>query len=212
MKKIHNIKNIIFDLGAVVLDIDFEKTINAFKKLGIKDFENIFTKAKQDKIFDEFERGELSDSQFREALRTLVGANLSEQQIDDAWNAIIIDFREEYIDLLRKVKNNYYTFLLSNTNSIHFKVYNNLLKKYGILDISELFHKVYLSYKIGMRKPERRIFQYLIEDSNLNPSETLYIDDTYSYLCEAKSLGINTVHFLPNMKLTDLFTDKGFLF
>jgi len=207
-----HIQYIIFDLGAVVLNIDFSLTINAFKNIGIKDFDNIFTQARQDEFFDYFESGKLSPEQFRDKLRKLTDINLQDKAIDDAWNAMIIDFDKDNIDLLKKVKLNYFTCLLSNTNAIHEPVYNSLLLPYGINHISELFHKAYLSHKIGMRKPEERIFSYVINDSKLIPQKTLYIDDTDYYLPVAERFGINTLHFSKGMRLTDLFSKEGYLF
>ncbi len=206
-----NIKYIIFDLGAVVLDIDYELTIKAFKNYGIKDFDNVYTQLKQDKLFDDFDRGDITSEQFRDRLRKLTNFNLSDQQIDNAWNALILDFDKQNIDLLNKIKANYFICLLSNTNAIHTPAYNVLLKPFGFSHISELFHKTYLSHEIGMRKPEEEIFKHVIKNSKLIPQQTLYIDDTAYYLPVAEKFGINTIHFSRNMKLRDLFDESGFI-
>lgn len=206
-----NIKSIIFDLGAVVLDIEYELTINAFKDYGIKDFDNVYTQLKQNNLFDDFDRGDISPKDFRDGLRRLTGFNLTDNQIDEAWNALILDFDKTNIDLLNKVKNNYFICLLSNTNAIHTPAYNKLLKPFGYNHISELFHKTYLSHEIGMRKPEKIIFQHVINDSCLIPNQTFYIDDTEFYLPVAEKFGIITKHFSKGMKLIELFNEEGFL-
>jgi len=211
MNNYKGIKNIIFDLGVVILDIDFNRTVNAFKSYGIKDFENVFTRAAQADIFDSFERGELSPQEFRNGLREITGMDMTDELINKAWNDIIIGFPPENIKLLEKAKQNYCTCLLSNTNAIHFPVYNALLKPYGYNHISEMFDKIYLSHEVGMRKPEARIFELVISDNNLNPSDTLYIDDTYDYMPTAETLGLITFHLKDSIKLAELFNREGVL-
>ncbi|MDR4987474.1 MAG: hypothetical protein RG741_01385 [Bacteroidales bacterium] len=115
----NTVKNIIFDLGGVLLNIDYGLTIAAFKKLGVEDFDGFFTQAAQHKVFDRFDTGHVTPGEFRDRLRRLSGLNLSDRQIDDAWNAMLLDMPADRIKLLQKVRRNYRIFLLSNTNAIH---------------------------------------------------------------------------------------------
>ncbi|RPH31170.1 MAG: HAD family phosphatase [Bacteroidales bacterium] len=190
-----NIKNIIFDLGGVILNIDYHLTIDAFKKLGFENFDEIFTQAKQMGIFDQLDKGLVTPDKFRDGVRELSGKPFTNQQIDEAWNAMLLNFPVHRLELIEKIHTQYRTFLLSNTNQIHYEVYNNdLYNVYGVRDLSHFFEKVYYSHQIHMRKPDREAFQIILDENNLNAEETLFIDDTEQHIVGAKVLGINTYH------------------
>ena len=198
------IKNIIFDLGVVLLNLDFQKTMTAFKNLGISNIEEVFTRYNQLGFFDDFEKGLISPEEFREEIRKILKTKVTDEQIDEAWNAMILDFPVDRINFVLECRNTYRTFLLSNTNAIHFHVYNNQIKeKYKINNLSDLFEKAYYSYRVGLRKPGKEIFELLINENSLNPQETLFIDDAPQHIATAHSLGIKTFHFVPPAKLND---------
>ncbi len=187
-----NIKNIIFDLGGVILNIDYHLTIEAFKKLGFENIETLYTQAKQTGIFDQLDMGLITPDKFRAGLRELSGKPFADQQIDDAWNAIILDFPFFRLELLAKIHSQYRTYLLSNTNQIHFEVYNQILHKtFGVKDLSCFFEKEYYSHQIHMRKPDKEAFQIILDENKINPEETLFIDDTEQHIEAAKKFGIN---------------------
>ncbi len=188
------IKSIIFDLGGVILNISYEKTIHAFKKLGVNDFENFFTQAAQVRLFDRFDTGDISPNEFRNQLRKLSGTNIPDKQIDDAWNAMLLDLPSNRIKLLEEVRKNYRTFLLSNTNAVHYPVYMNYMKEnHGINDLSALFEKQYLSFELGMRKPNRDIFERVMQENNLSSEETLFIDDSRQHVYGAREAGLQAL-------------------
>src|SRR6185436_4669476 len=120
-RTMRDFKNIIFDFGGVIIDIDYHRTIEAFKQLGIKNFEEQYSKLKQSDLFDSLEKGTITSGVFHDRIRTISGLSLTDSQIDDAWNAILIDLPEENINFLKGLKNKYRIFLLSNTNEIHEK-------------------------------------------------------------------------------------------
>ncbi|MFO8067318.1 MAG: HAD family phosphatase [Bacteroidales bacterium] len=187
-----SIKNIIFDLGGVILNVDYHKSINKFKSLGIADFEKLFTQAKQNKLFDLLDTGEISPEGFRDKIREYGNTNLTDNQIDEAWNAMLLDLPKERIELLQKVKKKYRTFLLSNTNAIHYPEYMRYMKsEFGVENLSELFEKEYLSHEIGMRKPNTETFTHITREQGLNPQETLFIDDTKQHVEGARKAGLN---------------------
>ncbi len=186
-----NIQNIIFDLGGVLLNISYQRTINAFKDLGITNFDNLFTQAKQSNLFNRLETGTIAPSEFREQLRQISGMSLNDQQIDHAWNAMLLDLPLNRINLLEKVRKNYRTFLLSNTNAIHYPVYNAYMEEeFGFPDLAHLFEKEYLSYRTGMRKPDVGIFDLVIKENRLKPHETLFIDDSQQHVYGARKAGL----------------------
>jgi len=198
------IKNIIFDLGVVLLNIDFQKTMAAFKNLGIENIDEIFSGYSQSGFFDDFEKGVISPEEFREEIRKLLDSEVSDEHIDKAWNAMILDFPVERINFIMGCRNNYRTFLLSNTNAIHFPVYNKQFQeRFLIDDFSELFEKAYYSYRHGLRKPDKEIFELVIKENSLIPEETLFIDDSPQHIATATSLGIKTFLFVPPATLKD---------
>lgn len=190
---INNYKNIIFDLGGVILNIDYILTEKAFSKIGISDFKTMFSQAQQTHLFDKYEKGFISSDDFRTELKKYLLEKTSNGNIDTAWNAMLLDLPKERIEFLKKTKLTHRTFLLSNTNDIHIEEINSYLnKEFKLSDLSSLFEKMYLSYKIGMRKPDAEIFEFVLGENNLKPNETLFIDDSIQHIEAAKKLGIAT--------------------
>lgn len=188
---INNYKNIIFDLGGVILNVDYTLTVKAFSKLGVSDFDTMFSQARQTKLFDNYEKGFISSDEFRAEIKKYLPKNETDQTIDHAWNAILLDLPQERLDLLKKIRASHRTFLLSNTNDIHVRTINKYLQKeFAIPDLSGFFDKVYFSYEIGMRKPDREIFEFILKENDLVPEETLFIDDSVQHVEAAKKLNI----------------------
>ncbi len=190
-----NAKHIIFDLGGVILNINYQLTIDAFKKLGIVNFEALFTQAEQIGLFDQMDTGEISPQEFRHNIRKLASMPLSDEAIDDAWNALLLDLPPIRINLLKRVKEHYQTFLLSNTNAIHMKSYNQMLQNtFGLKNLSSFFNKEYYSHLIHMRKPHAEAFEIILRENDLQPHETIFIDDSIQHVEGAKKLGILAYH------------------
>ena len=189
-----NIKNIIFDYGNVIFSIDFRKAQEAFKQLGIADTDAFFGHRQQDQIFDKFDRGEVTEDEFRQYVREKIGnPAITDQQITNAWNSLLLGIAPGNHDLLLKLKEKYRTFLLSNINAIHYTYIMNYLKTdFGFDDNEHLFEKTYYSHLVGKRKPELHIFEQVMAENNLKPEETLFIDDSPQHLEAAKQLGIHT--------------------
>lgn len=201
-----NFKAIIFDLGGVILDIDYEATINAFKELGKENFEELYTQANQTKLFDRFETGMISPDEFRDEIRNYLGYDLEDGMIDDAWNALLGDLPEERIELLRKLKKDYPIYLFSNTNDIHYHEFRKIIRNtFGKTDILEdIFKKTYYSHLVGKRKPNADAFQLVLNEQGLKANETLFIDDSIQHIEGAKELGLQTIH-LVDKEITELF-------
>jgi putative hydrolase of the HAD superfamily len=186
-------KNIIFDLGGVLLNIDYSVLIRSFSCIGLEHFEEHFSQAQQEKFFDLYEKGLISSAEFTQRLKNHCKPGTTDKDIEDAWNSMLFDLPEERMALLKKLKNTHRIFLLSNTNEIHMNWINNyLLKDFNIPDFKDCFEKVYLSYQIKMRKPDVEIFELVINENDLLPNETLFIDDSLQHLESAKKLGIQT--------------------
>ena len=203
------IRTIIFDFGGVVIDIDYVRPIKKYKKYGINDFETRFSKATQDGFFQKMELGRVSNDAFIAEIRSISGKNLTHLEIISAWNSIIVGYQKKRIELLSKVKKNYSTILLSNTNALHIeeamKLYNQDFQK----PFSDLFHKIYWSYEIGMRKPDRKIFEFVLKQNHTFAYEALFIDDSIQHIEAAQTLGIKTLHLKDEMDMLDLFEENG---
>jgi putative hydrolase of the HAD superfamily len=195
-------KNIIFDLGGVLLDLDFQQTINAFEKLGFKNFETMFSQFKADALFEKLETGNISEADFYTALKKRTETDITNQQIEHAWNALILNFRTASLDFLEKLSANYKIYLLSNTNNIHLKYFKQqFTKETGKPLLDAYFIKAWYSNEIGLRKPNEDIFEFVLHEENLKAAETLFVDDTLINIETAQKLGLKTHHLLPTERI-----------
>ena len=195
------IKNIIFDLGGVILDVDYNKTVDAFRQAGIDTFGSLYSKQKQELLFDRFEKGEISAEAFRQVIKELNPA-LHDAAIDQAWNSMILETPPERMDFLKSLGAGYNLFLLSNTNEIHIPAFTRYYDgTYGKNYFNSLFKKVYLSSQMGMRKPDAEIFNYVISQNNLKKNETLFIDDSSQHITGALQTGLHAVLLPPGEKI-----------
>lgn len=184
-----HIKNIIFDLGEVILNIDFEASERKFRSLGIDNFNEFYSKARQISLFDRLEEGKISPEVFRNEIRILTSKPLTDDDIDKSWNSMILDFPRKRIRFLERLMTNYRIFLLSNTNKIHFEYFSKKFRNEYGYEFSRLFEKTYYSFEAGLRKPDKKMFLKIIQENLLLPSETLYIDDMEIHIKAAKELG-----------------------
>ncbi len=206
------IKNIIFDFGGVILDIDPQLTINEFIKLGYSKENKLDGKDFYQKVIHKFEKGIFTPEVFRNKLRDYLHMDLSDQQIDDAWNALLFDIPRERIEVIEKVKQNYPIYLLSNSNEIHYDLYvRDLQLRFGYKEFNELFNKSYFSFDLHMCKPDPEIYEFVINQENLNPATTLFIDDREDNLEGAREAGLITYHLTNPERIRDIFDENGFL-
>ncbi len=202
------IKNIIFDLGGVIINLDINKTIQEFNKLSKMPFESIYSQLQQTPIFDKFDKGEISDSIFFNELQKTLGLPISKEKLTFAWNAMLLYFPKNRLDLLQKLKPNYRLFLLSNTNETHITEFETILfKQHGYKNLDSFLEKVYYSCSMGKRKPNTDIFNYVLNTHNLNPQETLFIDDSPQHVDGALKTGIQAKLLDKNKEVIDLIND-----
>lgn len=203
-----HIANIIFDLGGVILNIDYQLPVKAFERLGLEDFQQKFSQARQQALFDDYEKGKISSSAFVQQLKTQLPPEVTEEQIIDAWNSILLDLPEERLFILEKATLNHRTFLLSNTNDLHIRSFNNYLKStFGLDSLAGYFEKYYYSYQVGMRKPDIVIFEHVLNDAGLDAATTLFIDDSIQHVMAARSCGMLS-HHLQKEDLPVFLADK----
>lgn len=203
------VKNILFDLGGVILTLDIPKTEAAFAQL-VGDralHQKLYMQLVEEKLFEQFETNVVQETEFLERLQARHPQNPSQQQLYDAWSAMLIEFPKEHIEFLQKLKasGEYQIFLLSNINSIHLREVKKILLRDFALELDELFHKPYYSHLIAERKPNASAFDYVLADAGIEASETLFIDDVPENVNTAQSLGFQTIQHPINANLPSSF-------
>jgi FMN phosphatase YigB (HAD superfamily) len=189
------VRNLILDFGGVLLNLDYSLTFNKFRELGFTDIEEYFNRNRQTPLFDLLETGKIRPAEFREGIRELSGVQISDEDIDSAWNAMLLDLPMVRMELLELANSRYRTFLLSNTNPIHKEAFmKEIHRVYGKGTFESHFEKLYFSHEMGLRKPGVEIYQHVLEDLGLDPAETIFVDDSLPNLVGAEKAGLRTVH------------------
>jgi glucose-1-phosphatase len=190
----NTIKNIIFDLGGVILDLEVPRTVKGFADLSGLTAEEVLHRFRTSDGFEKYERGEYTDHEFREFVKDLYDLDVDDALIDECWNAMLLDVPVARLQLLQSLRQKYQTFLLSNTNTIHLNHINNVIlpQSHNIPSLDAYFHKSYYSHFIGKRKPEARIFAQVLEENNLNAEDTLFLDDNMDNIAGARAVGLQT--------------------
>ncbi len=202
---LEGIESIIFDLGMVIINLDMDATDNGFKAIFKTDYEIVFKDLNARGFFHAYETGRISTKEFTSTLAQRSKGCATEDDIRQAWNAMLLDIPPIRFELLNWAKANFNTYCLSNTNELHIDWINNMLaEKHDLLNLESYFDKVYLSHEMHQRKPDREIFETVIHDHQLNPAKTLFIDDTAGHLEGAKSTGLKTYHLTGATKIEDL--------
>lgn len=203
---ISSIHHVIFDLGGVIINLSEEKTLAGFSKLCGWDIGRLQIEMLSGDLHKNFEKGNITAAEFRNGVRDLLSIDSSDYQIDKAMNAMLLDIPKPRLELLESLRHTHQLFLLSNTNEIHWKRFNEILKETtGESTIDVYFQKAYYSHHVNLRKPDPKIFQLVLDENKLNPAETLFLDDNMDNLEGAQSLGINTVHIKNPAQLFELF-------
>jgi FMN phosphatase YigB (HAD superfamily) len=200
------IKNIIFDLGGVIINLSVEKTHQAFASLSGLPMEEIKSRVHHSAFFHQYEKGLISDSDFREQLRESLNIKVGDTELDHAWNAMLLDIPIERIQLLEKLKPRFNLFLLSNTNNIHLQCFNSQVKQLtGFSAIDVYFHQTYYSHLVKMSKPDVEIYEHVLLSNNLVARETIFLDDNKDNLEGANNAGIRTFHVQQPDQIFSLF-------
>jgi putative hydrolase of the HAD superfamily len=188
-------ENIIFDLGVVLLNVDYRDTIEAFRKLGLENPEEAFSKEQQNDFFKDLERGSISEEEFFRGLQERTGTD-SKKALEEAWCAMLHDFPIEKFELLRRLSVDYRLFILSNTNSVHQRHFEaGIESRFGWAHFESLFEFIGYSHRLRVRKPEPEAFLSLINPFGLDRAKTLFIDDTEEHVRAASELGVKAVHY-----------------
>lgn len=206
----NRIKNIIFDLGSVLLDIDVDRTLRSFNEMGVsgKQLEEIYKDPEN--FFLLFEKGAIDVDTFRNAFRTLSDNHLTDQQINDAWSAMVVGFPKNKVELLKCLVNRYDLYLLSNTNEIHVPIYTRQFRETsGGVSFEDMFTRIYYSHVVKLSKPNPAIFHYMLNDSGILPEESLFIDDLQRNVDAAIETGLPSCHFREEDDLAEVLEQYG---
>lgn len=204
MKQYNNISTLIFDLGGVIVDLDLAKCIQNFKELGLENIEQYLSNFGQKDFFMRFEKGQIGIPAFRNEIRKLAGTELSDAQIDKAWCSFLTQIPVEKLHLLSELKKKYRLLLLSNTNPLHIETAVAAEFSKTGKTMQDFFDKCYLSYEMGMVKPDVEIFEALLTDAQVKAEECLFLDDGKKNIDTAAALGIQTYWVKPNENLNFL--------
>ena len=195
-------KVLLFDLGGVLIDVDYHKTITAFAQLGVAHPSELYNQFGQNQLFDQYEKGEVSSDYFIQQLKPLTNLGVSEAQVIEAWNAMIEDFPIEKLDFISQLSKYHKCFLLSNTNEIHLEKVIDNLKNTPYKRLEDLFEKCYYSHLIGKRKPDVDTFNWVINQMGVKAEETLFIDDSPQHVNGAIKAGLKAIYYT---EAADLF-------
>jgi glucose-1-phosphatase len=200
------IKNIIFDLGGVIINLAVEKTHQAFATLSGLPIEEIKARVHHGAYFHEYEKGLITDAEFRDQLRVSLNLKVTDSELDAAWNAMLLDIPMERIQLLERLKKNYSIYLLSNTNNIHLQCFSSIVEQLtGKECIDDYFHKAYYSHLLKLSKPDVAIYEHVLAQNNLMSAETIFLDDNKDNLAGANKAGIQTFHVQHPDQIFSLF-------
>ena len=195
------IKNIIFDFGGVLVDLDRKRCIEAFERIGAGAVAGYVDECRQEDLFHDLEVGLTDVGRFCEAVRRACPCcNASDDDICDAWNALLTGIPRHRLDRLKELRRDYRLVLLSNTNPIHWRKAVDEYFTAGGLTVGDYFEKTYLSYEMHMLKPDEEIFRRVLADSGFAAAETLFIDDSAANCAAAERLGIAAC--MPETSLT----------
>lgn len=201
---------LLFDLGGVLYDIDVQRSVDAFKALGLEDFDELYNLEEQTDLFDLLEKGKIGGKELESALQKHFKTKPAEGKIIEAWQALLIGMREENIRILQNLRPHYKIYLVSNTNALHLQVIDEYVRKhFGIPRLRDLFDKAYFSFELGLRKPDLSMYNYVIKDADLEPAKSFFIDDNEDNVKGAIAAGLSAVYMKRGSDLARALTAAG---
>lgn len=208
MKKLENIDFLIFDLGNVIIDIDYSFSINELKKMLPESKKFLSDKFYLSTFLKEYEKGLISSAQFRNEVRNLYQEDWTDLQVDHVWNSLLRNIPFERIELLKKLRSDFGTAILSNTNEIHITKFDEILQdQSGEKSIYDLCGRIFLSHQMGLAKPDEAIYKAVLNEIKIDPERVLFFDDLNANLDGAKRVGIQTYHITHPKSLIQFFED-----
>lgn len=199
------VKALLFDLGGVIVDLDYKKTANAFENIGLQNAEKAYSQFNQTDLFNLFETGHISSEEFLAELQNEITNQVSLSEITKAWNSMIIGFQHSKLEKIKKLSEQVPCYLLSNTNEIHLSYIEQLLQEMGFKHFLNIFESCYFSHQIGKRKPHKETFEWVLNQMNYDAQDVLFIEDSPQHIEGAKSAKLNTFYFKKDSSLSDIY-------
>lgn len=203
------ITNLLFDLGGVIMNIRRQDCVEAFERLGLKDADSLLGEYQQAGIFAGIENGTLSVDEFHNEIRRMTGREVSDHEIDEAFCKFLTGIPEHRLLALEQLHKRFNLYLLSNTNPIMWNTeIDRQFRKLGH-DINYYFDGAVTSFEAKVMKPDPGIFREAILKFGLQPSETIFLDDSEGNCAAAQKLGFNTIHVAPGKEMIDLLKSNA---
>ena len=207
MSQAQNFKNILFDLGGVILDINVQATLKGFYELGFPAALMQYPHSMNTDLFFKYETGKMGTEQFRNEIRQTTGVEMSDEAFDEVWNAMLVRIPEERCTLLKVLSGHYNLYMLSNTSALHVKVFEKMYMETAGEAMKSVFKKLYYSHEIGWHKPDPEAWKYVIRDAGIRPEETLFLDDSIHNIKASQELGFQAIHIHERTNLMNLGFD-----
>lgn len=201
----NKVENVIFDLGGVLLDIDYNRTRTAFERLGVVHFDELYSQSEAGQLFQNLETGKISEDDFYKEFNACTGLDLSPSEIKEAWDAMLLSFREDSLQFLDRLRHKYPIYLLSNTNHIHIPSFRDIFnQKKRDKPFEDYFIRAFYSCEIGLRKPDVECYEWVLNELAIEPGNTLFIDDSPVNIEGAQKAGMQTICLTPGKKIQEL--------
>jgi putative hydrolase of the HAD superfamily len=209
MLELKGVEAIVFDLGGVIIDLDFQRSVDQFALLSNKTPQEIRAGLFDSGLLHRYEKGEYTNEAFLQQVKDVFALSCSFAEIEQAFLALLLKIPPARIELIRNLSKDYRLFVLSNTSAIHYKEVNAILhQNTGVPHLNELFEKVFLSYELGLLKPSIEIYSAVLDAAKLKAEHTLFLDDNADNLIGASSVGIRTALVSPEQSILTLFNHE----
>lgn len=202
------IRNIIFDLGNVILDVKPHVIRTFLASTSETAIDALHEHLFRSGVYHSFEIGAISPEEFRDEVRKFSPDHLSDEAIDQAWNTMLGEIPRPRIELLKKLKDKYRLFLLSNTNEIHYNAYSEYVRKTYNTELEDFFEQSFYSHRMGLRKPDEEIYKRVVQECRIDPSETLFIDDFLENVKASRRLGLKGFHLDEGRDIGEFFDEE----
>lgn len=205
------IKNLLFDLGGVIMDIRRKNCVKAFERLGMADADSLLGEYSQAGVFAGIENGSLTPQQFHDEIRRIIGRPVTDAEIDTAFQKFLIGIPPRRLEELRQLHERFNLYMLSNTNPIMWagEISRNFRQQGH--DVNFYFDGIARSYEVGAMKPDPRIFQWVIDRFGIRPDETVFFDDSQTNVEAARALGFHAILVTPGSEFSDLLKSSGYI-
>jgi len=200
----HMIRHIIFDLGNVLMKLDYTRTEKAFIDLGVNDFRRYFTLERSMPFFKRFEMGQMAPEVFYDGVREMTGLSAGNEQLKEAWNAMLVGFPAEWFAWLEKLAAKYPVYLFSNTNQVHFERVMEMSREQMQRPLNSYFTQAWFSHQVGVRKPDEEAYNTVLALGGLRAGDSLFIDDVLENVTGARKAGLQAIHLPPPLTVLDL--------